>query len=272
MKRIQNGAASGMPIGYDKLDRIIERIEKYRVDPLLSDEIRKRNAKVPPTFRRDSQILRDLVLVIAYSQGSTSDLVDKLDQQGHLDKVFLKYDIDKVAALNPCDLVDTVEKWRPIAAIRKKAKVFHVVMAARAIKKTKGRLRELLRPASLAQRISRPADILSFHDEFARIQAEIKDIDIPFLHSTTSLLHFLMHVGYDCVKPDTKVVQVARELGWISNKKTVSDGELREIVKQAQGYALARGIRPSIVDLYMLIHGDQSWAKKFVHREYYAAD
>jgi hypothetical protein len=42
-----------------------------------------------------------------------------------------------------------------------------------------------------------------------------------------------------------------------------NDRDLRQLVKTVQEYALSREIRPSVVDLYLLVYGGQTWAMQF---------
>jgi hypothetical protein len=83
---------------------------------------------------------------------------------------------------------------------------------------------------------------------------------MPFLGNITTLLHLLLDMGYDCVKPDIILLKFANEIGITDKKK---------FVRILQEYSLLRNIRPSIIDLYLLIYGKQLGAKHFVNPEYY---
>lgn len=83
---------------------------------------------------------------------------------------------------------------------------------------------------------------------------------MPFMGNITTLLHMLLEMGYDCIKPDRILLKFANEVG-ISNKK--------RFVRVLQEYSLYKNIKPSIVDLYLLIYGGQLSAKHFVKPEYY---
>jgi len=94
----------------------------------------------------------------------------------------------------------------------------------------------------------------------------LKEEKMPFFKQSTSLLHFLLKIGYDCIKPDQIVMNVAKEL-----RITDSESEKGRLqaVRVVQLYSVNRKIRPSIVDFYLLIYGRQSWAIKFVNSSFY---
>ena len=91
----------------------------------------------------------------------------------------------------------------------------------------------------------------------------MKNAGMPFFRNTTSLLHFLLHVGYDCIKPDLILMRVAREIGIVDSVS----GERNRVatIRLIQRYCVNRRIRPSVVDLYLLVYGGQDWAKRFVN-------
>ena len=81
------------------------------------------------------------------------------------------------------------------------------------------------------------------------------------------MLHFLLDVGYDCVKPDLVVMRVAKKLNIVEDEK--GDKHFRKTVRFIQEYAISRSIRPSRVDFYFLIDEGQMGVKKFVKPGYY---
>lgn len=95
----------------------------------------------------------------------------------------------------------------------------------------------------------------------------MKNNKIPFFQSTTSLLHFLLDIGYDCMKPDLVVIKVAKKLNIVDNE--TGDKNFRKTVRFIQEYSVDRQIRPSIVDFYFLINEGQMGAKKFVNPDFY---
>jgi len=110
-------------------------------------------------------------------------------------------------------------------------------------------------------------DIYDFWNGFDQLLLTLKNNKIPFFQSTTSLLHFLLDIGYDCVKPDLVVMKVAKKLNIVDNE--TGDKNFRKTVRFIQEYSVDRQIRPSIVDFYFLIDEGQKGAKKFVVPEFY---
>jgi hypothetical protein len=100
-----------------------------------------------------------------------------------------------------------------------------------------------------------------------KLLVTLKNNKIPFFQSTTSLLHFLLDIGYDCVKPDLVVMKVAKKLNIVDSE--TGDRNFRKTVRLIQEYSVDRKIRPSIVDFYFLIDEGQMSAKKFVKPEFY---
>lgn len=76
---------------------------------------------------------------------------------------------------------------------------------------------------------------------------------MPFFKKSTSLLHFLLHIGYDCIKPDLVIMKVANKLGMVSSS---SEKEKIQVVRVVQLYSVNRKIRPSMVDFYLLVYGE----------------
>lgn len=249
---------------FNDFDSIISNVDSYVIEPLFSEEKTKRNNKTPKDFISERDILELFTYLIAFSQNSNSELVDKLIKSGNLNKVFINFEIDEVASMNPCDIVE--KDWDLIKAMRQQSKIFHIIMLARKIKKIEN-ISEILNSNIIPKRIESENDIIKFWEGFDQLQNILKTNKIPFFQSTTSLLHFLLESGYDCVKPDLVVMKVAKKIGIVDNVDT--DESLRKTVKVIQEYSLNRKIRPSVVDLYFLIDEGQKWAKNFVSKDFY---
>jgi hypothetical protein len=56
-------------------------------------------------------------------------------------------------------------------------------------------------------------------------------------------------------------MNVAQQLGIV---ESTGEKGLIKTVKTIQEYALLREIRPSVIDFYFLVFGEQEWAKQFV--------
>lgn len=246
------------------VDKIIEEIERYKNEPLFNEEKIKRQQKRVLNINSNNELLRILSHLIAYSQNSNSEIVEKLLKSGEFDKAFNNFIVDEVIRLNPCDIADNY--WESIKGIRQQAKLFHIVSIARKIKNI-GSFVDILNKNKIPTEIKSQIDIDNFWFGFNQLLTTLKNNKIPFFQSTTSLLHFLLDVGYDCVKPDLVVMKVAKRLGIVDNE--AGDKNLRKTVRFIQEYSNDRKIRPAVVDFYFLIDGGQMGARKFVREDYY---
>jgi len=166
--------------------------------------------------------------------------------------------------MTPCDLAD--KYWNKISGIRQQAKLFHIVSLARKIKKI-GSFNELLKKTEIPATIRTESDIEQFWNGFKKLKKIMTENKVPFFRSTTSLLHFLLETGYDCVKPDLVVMKVAKKIGIVEKEK--GEKNLIKTVRTIQEYSISRNYRPSIIDFYFLIDEGQLDAKKFVKLEFY---
>jgi len=249
---------------FTEIDKIIETVDQYKTEPLFSDEKNKRQNKIVSKIPNDNEILKTLAYLIAYSQNSNSETVEQVLKSGKFDKAFNDFNIEDVVKLNPCDIADN--HWNSIKGIRQQAKLFHIVSLARKIKNI-GSFADILNQTNIPKSIKTHNDISDFWKGFDQLLTTLKDNKIPFFQSTTSLLHFLLDIGYDCVKPDLVVMKVAKKLNIVDNE--TGDKNFRKTVKFIQEYSVDRQIRPSIIDFYFLIDEGQMGAKKFVRPEFY---
>lgn len=247
-----------------EFDNIINKVDQYKIEPIFSEEKYKRQDRVPDDYINDRDILELCSNLIAFSQNSNSNLVDKLLKTGNFYKAFHGFEIDEVVKMNPCDVVE--QKWDTIKAIRQQGKIFHIIMLARKIKNI-GNLSDIFNNNKIPKKIESISDIDDFWIGFDELQNILKKNKIPFFQSTTSLLHFLLESGYDCVKPDLVVMKVGKKLNIVDDVTT--DDSLRKVVRAIQEYSLDRGLRPSVVDFYFLIDEGQKWAKNFVSNDFY---
>jgi hypothetical protein len=246
------------------IDNLIDRVNGYKNEPLFSNEISRRQNKRISPFLKDHESLRTFAYLIAYSQNANSELVERLINSGKLDTAFENFELDKVVRMNPCDIADN--HWKSISAIRQQAKLFHIVSLARKLKSI-GSISATLNNTEIPRQISTAQDIENFWIGFDKLQATLKQKKIPFFQSTTSLLHFLLDTGYDCIKPDLVVMRVSQKLKIVDSEK--GDKNFRTTVRTVQQYSLDRQIRPTIVDFYFLIDEGQRGAKKFVTNDFY---
>lgn len=247
-----------------QIDQLIQNVDQFKCEPLFSDERNKRHSKIFSPFINDDKILKKLSHLIAYSQNANSEKVEQVLKSGNFDAAFLNFKIDEVVKLNPCDLAD--EHWSSIQGIRQQAKLFHIVSLARKIKNI-GSFTEILNENQIPKTIDNESDIAQFWTGFDQLLKILKNNKIPFFQSTTSLLHLLLDLGYDCVKPDLVVMKVGKKLNIVDN--ILGDKNFRKTVRFIQEYAIDRKIRPSVVDFYFLIDEGQMGARKFVTEDFY---
>jgi len=249
---------------FDEIDQLITRVNGFRMEPSFGEERLKREQKWVEDVPSGEELLRACSELIAYSQNANSERVKKVIDGGALETALLNFQVERVAKLNPCDVAD--QHWKLLSGIRQQAKLFHIVKLARILGRTPA-IVQVLNESQLPRRVRVRADIEPFWHGFRLLQKQMKADGVPFFQSTTSLLHLLMHMGYDCVKPDLVVMQVARKLGIVSEVK--KDANLRAVVRAIQEYAVARSIRPPVVDFYLLIEGGQADARRYVRPDFY---
>jgi len=249
---------------FNHIDSIIEKVDNYKVEPIFSNEIQlRKNRKVSDNLS-ENEIIKIFITLIAYSQNANSKLVEQIIETGIFNKIFADFDINKIVEMNPCDLAD--EYWEKIGGIRQQAKLFHIVSLARKIKKI-GSFNKLLTETEIPKTVKTENDIDDFWIGFKKLKKIMVANKVPFFRSTTSLLHFLLVTGYDCVKPDLVIMKVAKKIGIV--EKESGNKNLIQTVRTIQEYSINRKIRPSVIDLYFLIDGGQFGAKKFVNDEFY---
>ncbi len=249
---------------YDSIDKIIIRIDQFKNKETFQPEYDLRNNKEATTDLTNQKLFEIFVHLIAFSQSSKSNLVEKIIDSGIFKEIFANFEIDKVAKMNPCDLAD--KYWTKILGIRQQAKLFHLVTLARKMKSI-GDFSALLADTGIPKKIKNSDDITLFWTGFKKLQKIMEMNKVPFFRSTTSLLHLLMHLGYDCIKPDLVVMKVAKKIGIV--ERETGNKNLIQTVRIVQEYSIIKKIRPPIVDLYFLIDEAQLGAMKFVDSSFY---
>ena len=249
---------------FSEIDKIIKTVNSFNIEPIFSKEKERRQHQIVSPLLNDNEILRILSYLIAYSQNANSEAVNSVLASGEFDKAFKNFNIEDVIKLNPCDIADN--HWSSIKGIRQQAKLFHIVSLARKINNIVS-FAEILNQTNIPKIIKTKEDIQLFWLGFDILLRKLKDNKIPFFQSTTSLLHFLLDIGYDCVKPDLVVMKVAKKLNIVDSES--GDKNLRYTVRCIQEYSIDRNIRPSVIDLYFLIEEGQFGAKKYVSQEFY---
>ncbi len=247
-----------------RIDKIIERINEFKIEPIFSTELESRNKRKVAKVLTENEVIEIFTTLIAFSQNANSKLVEQIIKSGIFKEIFADFNIDEIVKINPCDLAD--KYWGKIGGIRQQAKLFHIVSLSRKIKSI-GAFSELLTKTEIPKEIKTENDIDLFWGGFKKLKKVMNENKVPFFRSTTSLLHFLLETGYDCVKPDLVVMKVAKKIGIVD--KETGEKNLIQTVRTIQEYSISKDIRPSIVDLYFLIDEGQLGAKKYVKNEFY---
>jgi len=258
---------------FRKVDDIVKRIEQFQVRPDFPRAVMERANRTPDFGLADDAILKKLIRVIAYSNNAKAKEVGKIMDTGILDRIFRQYNVGEVAILDPDQIVQ--HYWSRISGIRFRGKVKHMIGCAKYLVDTQSRhgsFMQYLREQHIPTSIQTMSDLRSFWNRFDLLLAGLKAKRAPYLGSFISLCHLLMDLGYDCAKPDSVVMKVGAELQIAPPPKKPNafpKKERRKVVQFMQIYAMCRGTRTSVVDLYFLIHGEQTNAIRYVQSAYY---
>ncbi len=250
---------------FNSIDLIREELYKAKIEPQFSDEINERKKRNPAKIKDDNDVLRRFAILIAYSQNAPSNLVSEMLDKGIFDEIFHNFEISEVAEMDPDIIISHF--WDKIKVIRYKKKIASIIDCAKSlvsIKSKYGSFAVLLR--DMPVNLKSNEDIEKFWEEFEKLKTKLERENMPFFKQPTSLLHFLLNIGYDCIKPDLVVMKVAKDLGIAS---LGSEKEKLKVVRFLQQYSISRKIKTSIVDFYLLVYGGQLWARQFVHKTFY---
>lgn len=253
---------------FDSIDLIIRRVNSAKMEPAFSNEIKERLQRNPKMIKNDNDVLRKFSELIAFSQNAKSNLVSDMLNRNIWEDIFNKFQVDKVVRMNARVVED--KHWDEINVIRFPEKIRSIIGCAKSMtvmRKRYGSFSSLLTRTEIPIRLHSEEDIEKFWAGFEVLKKELKESNMPFFKQPTSLLHFLLHAGYDCIKPDLIVMRVAKKLGIVPKETGIKN--LSAVVRVIQQYSVKRNMRPSIVDLYLLIYGGQLWAKQFVKPEFY---
>ncbi len=254
---------------FDKLDAIRSKVDASTIEPIFSDEVDTRNSRYENTVETEkNNLLRVMAALIAFSNNAPSDAVGYMVENGVFERVFCSFDLDKVANLNPDEIITT--DWNNIKSIRFKKKVDAIVRCAKLLIKSgkeKATIESLYKNYNLPKDIVNEGDIVKFWEQFDMILANFNKLDMPYFKNDTTLLHLLLHLGFPCIKPDLIVMKVAASIGIVNgrdNHNTYRPDEKKLVVRTIQRYCLQNSIKPAVMDLYILIYGGQKYAFRYV--------
>lgn len=230
-------------------------------------EHRLRTVQRPRPIPNDEQLLKHFAIAIAYSQGAPSAVITELIETNVFATSFQHFDIKKLSATDPQNILDSY--WSDLSAMRFRGKVGSIIQSAQvlaSIQCSNSSFARYLRSFKIPRRLNTAADIDRFWSNFEKLRHDLVKRKMPFFRSTTSLLQLLLDLDYDSVKPDLIVMRLAKRIGLVESEK--GDKHLRLATRSIQEYALARSIRPSVVDLQLLAHGGQTRARKLLNKRF----
>lgn len=251
------------------IDLIRRKVDAARKEPEFSERLKERIQRTPASLESDSDVLRVFARLIAYSQNAKAALVSAMLSKGIFETAFHSFEVEQVRMLKPEALEGMY--WNIIRPIRFKRKVWAIISCAESLSSIKvkyGSFTHLLERTGIPSTLHSAADVERFWQGFDGLLLVLKEEEMPFFRCTTSLLHFLLSVGYDCVKPDIVVMRVAEEGKMVTSR--TGDGNLRKVVRDIQLYSVERQIRPNVVDLYFLVYGGQTGVRHLVHPWFYS--
>ena len=219
------------------------------------------------------------MVLIAYSNNANAEKVARLVEGKVFESIFQKYFVEKTSELTAESIVG--DCWQDLTAIRFKYKVDAWVRCAACLLSIRDRYGSFMRcvdSMGLPISIKSDGDIRAFWKGFNQIRAYFLELHLPYFGNFTSLCHLLMHLGFDCAKPDIIVMRAAVDLGVVrpppkqknsEKNRAYPEESLKRTVKTIQAYAVSRNTRAPIIDLFFLIHGRQSGATGLVKAAYY---
>lgn len=251
---------------YKQIDNIFSKVNEYKVSPDLENEIKERNSRKVLAYISNDSLLERYATIVVFSQRTNSALVrDKLLPSEEYKAAFANFSVPKVAKLNP-ETVKTKYWKKPLTYMTFPSKISAIIDFAKFIQEKNSISKDLLN-TGIPKELKSLKDVDKFWNEFDTLLEKMKIRKVRYLQTTTSLLHFLLDFGYDCIKPDSAVVEVSQKIGIVKVKS--GDKNLRQVVDFLLRYSVEREIRPSIVDLYFLIDKPQEGAKKYVSKKYF---
>jgi hypothetical protein len=242
--------------------KMVDHINSY-VTPLFQEEYTQRNERRPLDRLGPDDELRRIAIVFAYSGGVQATPVTRMIKAGDYDYAFANFNVDAVRQMNPCDIYD--QYWPRIKPIKNENKLLWLVRAARVLANGHSILKFLIMsdvPASVRS----STDIERFWSGLKKVSKALKKAHLSGMQSVTSQLHFLMGLGYDCVKPDRIVMDVAQTLGMVNSERNEKDFIL--VTRLLQNCAIELGIRPAILDMYFLIQGRHTDARAWTREDF----
>lgn len=260
---------------FPQIDRMIEEINLH-INDKFTTAAEERLLRIPQIPADDNALLRKMAHIIAFS-GTRSNRVEEItNQDGAYDRVFRGFRVNEVAQMSQNEIKQRY--WDSIAPIRFPAKIGRIITIAQIMKRLARPTEPFLRLfTNIPKTVDTEEDIVLFWKGFDHLQNKFQQNHIPHFRGTTTILHFLLDMGYFCVKPDLIIMNVSEKLfPDILKQCRNQDEKLKTAVRIIQYYSLARReypalfpLTPAVLDLYFLVAGGHSSHRDTVNETYF---
>jgi 3-methyladenine DNA glycosylase Tag len=266
---------------FDDIDLLIKKVDRFQ-EPAFRVGLLYRKTNFPKFNISNDDFLRMMAGLIAYSQQAKAYHVSKLINSDLWEDVFRGFKVLDVLNLNAEEILskywikksEQFQSGRTITSIRYRGKIDAIIRLAGFLAELesvhKQTFAEYICEKKLPTQILTENDMEDFWRKFDQLQSDLNDKGAPFFNRLTTLCHLLKDLGYDCAKPDSAVMNAAVKLKIVQIKKTWNDSDRRQVVRIMQMYGFCRGVRPPVLDLYFLVHGEQTGAVDLVKKEYFS--
>lgn len=247
----------------DEIWRVCEMVGTSLWRTGMTSRLRSNSRNLPD----DRGMMRIFAVAIAYSQNARSKQVGVLIETEEFRRAFAEFDPAKLARMRPGVILD--RHWPHLSSMRFRGKVDRIVRCAEVlcgIQKEFGSFAVYLRSFRIPQRLRRSDDLDAFWERFDLLRADLRQREMPFFRSTTSLLQLLLDLDFDSVKPDLIVMRLARRIGIVDQEN--GESALRECVRSIQEYSIGRSRRAAVLDLALLAFGGQSGASQLLSKKF----
>ena len=259
-------SANSSKMRWEALDLIGESCSSH-AGPDWHIEWRQRSRKSPLPLPDDQGMLWHFAVAIAFSQGARSSSVRYLVREPVFAEAFSDFEPGRLARKNPEVILRRY--WFRLGHMRYKTKVRSIVGCAKVLNKISkefGSFALYLKSFRVPRRLRSARDLERFWEHFDHLLADLREREMPFFRSTTSLLQLLLDLDYDSVKPDLIVMRLARRIGMV--ERETGDKHLRLVARKVQQYALTRDVRAQAVDLQLLAFGGQTGSRELLNTRF----
>ena len=266
---------------FRRIDLMVDKIHQHTAEPHFSEDLARRRDTKPNFKWPDDYILKRMIELIAFSQQVQSSRIVEMIESGVFVRVFPSFSPSDVAKLYPSELKKlywnnpSKPREERLSPLRFPSKLEKMVKCAESLIKIASRHGSFMRYLESQRfpiRIMSKQDVNVFWEAFDNTLQYFgsDNVNLPFFKNFTSLCHLLQVLGFDCAKPDSIVMDTASRLCIVpAQERPHSKTDRKKVILKMQLYSLYKSIRTPVVDLYFLIDGGQTDARKFVKPSYY---